>query len=455
MRSDPADYELVAPGSLQGVLALLAKEPGVWLPIAGGTDLMVLFGAGALGARKLVSIWNLRELRRVDESPEEIAIGAGCSYTDLREHRGIAREFPLLTRAAAWTGGIANQNRGTIGGNIANASPAADCLPALLVYDAELTLASIRGERRLAYRTFHTGYKKTAMAADELIRAIHLKKKFAGYFIYTRKVGARQSQAIAKVNIAALGRVAVGGSIVEDARIALGSVAPVPLRLDKTERLLIGKNAKELSADDLRRQVAAEIAPIADIRSTAHYRTAVAGNLVCEFLDRLLSHTSYVSQALARWNRLGLEEASQSILPCCGAQAWADAVAARRPFETVSTLLETSQQVWREAFGSHPRIGESRTEASDSEKSHQWSSQEQHQIGESDEAVKLALAEGNAQYERRFGRIFVVCATGKSPGEILAILRRRLQNGDDVELAESAKEQEQIMQIRLRKWLEE
>src|SRR6202167_285587 len=189
MRSDPGDYELVAPGSLEDVVAMLAREPGAWLPIAGGTDVMVLYGAGTLRARKLVSIWNLRELRGIEESPDEIAIGAASTYTDLRQHAGIVREFSLLTRAASWTGGIANQNRGTLGGNIANASPAADCLPALLAYDAELILVSVRGERRVAYSAFHTGYKKMKLAADELVRAICLPRRFSGYVSYTRKVG--------------------------------------------------------------------------------------------------------------------------------------------------------------------------------------------------------------------------------------------------------------------------
>src|ERR1700724_231015 len=168
MRSHPGDYELVAPNNLPSVLSLLAQEPGVWLPIAGGTDLMVQYSAGHLAARKLVSIWNLPELRHIEVTPDEIRIGAGCTYTDLRKHEAVGSEFPLLARAARWTGGIANQNRGTIGGNIVNASPAADSLPALLVYDAELILVSVRGERRLPYQNFHTGYKKTLLAPDEL-----------------------------------------------------------------------------------------------------------------------------------------------------------------------------------------------------------------------------------------------------------------------------------------------
>ena len=155
MRSDPADYELVAPGSLPAALAILGGESQTWLPIAGGTDVMVRYAAGKLPARKLMSIWNLPELRKIEVSQNEICIGAGCTYTDLRRHEVVVSELPLLASAASWIGGIANQNRGTIGGNIVNASPAADSLPALLAYDAELILASVRGERRLRYRTFH------------------------------------------------------------------------------------------------------------------------------------------------------------------------------------------------------------------------------------------------------------------------------------------------------------
>ncbi len=285
MRSDPADYQLVAPASLQEATSLLAAEPGAWLPIAGGTDVMVQYAAGKLPARKLVSIWNLPELRRIELSPDEICIGAGCTYTDLREHKIVSSEFPLLATAASWTGGIANQNRGTLGGNIANASPAADSLPALLVYGAELNLVSVHGARRLPYIDFHVEYKKTKLAPDELILAICLPRRFSEYVAYTRKVGARKAQAISKVCIAALGRRASG--IVDDVRIALGSVAPVPLRLRETERLVTGKPLESALLALARKTAAAEIRPIDDLRSTARYRTVVAGNLVVEFLHKL------------------------------------------------------------------------------------------------------------------------------------------------------------------------
>jgi CO/xanthine dehydrogenase FAD-binding subunit len=285
MRSDPAEFDLVAPGNLHAVVALLADEPGVWLPVAGGTDLMVLFAAGTLTARRLVSIWNLPELRQIEVFAHEIRIGAGCTYTDLREHVVVRQEFSLLASVAAWTGGIANQNRGTLGGNIVNASPAADSLPALLVYEAELILISARGERRIPYRIFHTGYKKMELRSDELIRSVCLPRRFANYVPYARKAGARNAQAISKVCIAALGRL-TGGAI-EDVRIALGSVAPVPLRLPETERLLIGKTVAPSLLDAARKAASAEIQPIDDIRSTARYRAAVAANLVAEFLGKL------------------------------------------------------------------------------------------------------------------------------------------------------------------------
>lgn len=285
MRSHPAEYELVAPGSLHAVVMLLAQEPGEWLPIAGGTDVMVQYAAGTLSARRLVSIWNLPELRGIEVSPVEVRIGAGCTYSEIRGHEAVEQEFSLLASAAGWTGSIANQNRGTLGGNIVNASPAADSLPALLVYEAELLLVSARGERRVPYVGFHTGYKKLGLAPDELIRAVCLPRRYAGYVAYSRKVGARNAQAISKVCLAALGKVA--GGVVEDVRIAVGSVAPTPLRLVETEQVVRGQRVDSALRGSARKTAAREIRPIDDIRSNAGYRAAVTGNLVGEFLGRL------------------------------------------------------------------------------------------------------------------------------------------------------------------------
>ena len=285
MRANPAEYELAAPGTLQRVLALYADEPGSWLPIAGGTDVMVLYAAGKLPARKLVNIGDLRELRRIEVTFSEVRIGAGCTYSDLRQHSVIANEFPLLAQAAAWTGGIANQNRGTLGGNIANASPAGDSLPVLLVYDADLILVSLRGERRIPYRTFHTGYKKTLLAPDELIHSICISRNLKGYISYAEKVGARNAQAISKVFLAAMAR--VSNATIEDVRLAAGSVGPIPIRLTGTELALAGRAIDNSLLDTASKVMAQEIQPINDIRSTAGYRSVVLRNLLGEFLQGL------------------------------------------------------------------------------------------------------------------------------------------------------------------------
>ena len=287
MRSHPSEYELVAPGKLDAVLELLAKEPGAWMPIAGGTELMVQYGAGRLPARKLVSLWGLGELRQIESTAQELIIGAGCTYTDLRNHSLVAQEFPLLARAASWTGSIANQNRGTLGGNIVNASPAADSLPALMVYEAELLLASVRGIRRLPYVEFHTGYKQTRLAADEIISAIALQPRFAGYYSYSRKVGTRNAQAIAKLCLAGLGK--ISNHTIEDVRLAIGSMAVTPVRLRRTEEVLLGQPHSAALMSEARQALEAEVAPIDDIRSSAAYRLQVAGNLLQEFIGGLFT----------------------------------------------------------------------------------------------------------------------------------------------------------------------
>jgi CO/xanthine dehydrogenase FAD-binding subunit len=171
-----------------------------------------------------------------------------------------------------------------------NASPAADSLPALLAYEADLSLVSVRGERRVPYTTFHTGYKKSILAPDELIRAICLPRRFTNYVSYSRKVGARNAQAISKVCLAALGKLDRAG--VTDIRVAIGSVAPVPLRLRGTENALKGKAIDTEAIATARSTAIAEIQPIDDLRSTAAYRSAIAGNLVVEFLNALRESTA-------------------------------------------------------------------------------------------------------------------------------------------------------------------
>jgi CO/xanthine dehydrogenase FAD-binding subunit len=284
MRADAAEYELVRPGSLAGVLALLAEAPGEYMAIAGGTELMVQFGAGRLRARRLVDIFGLLELTGVAIGEDEITIGAGVTYTSLRRHPVVARELPLLALAASWTGAPANQNRGTVGGNVVNGSPAADTPPALLAYGAEVSLVSVRGTRRLSYCDFHTGYKQSVLAADELVLALHLPRTTYARS-YLRKVGARKAQAISKVALGAVANVRDG--LVCDCRIGLASVAAAPFRCYAAEAAVNGFAPGAETLARARAALLGEIAPLDDIRSTGAYRAHVAGNLLEEFLTEL------------------------------------------------------------------------------------------------------------------------------------------------------------------------
>ncbi len=273
-------FDLVTPASLDEALALLAADHSV-RPFAGGTDLMVQLEAGQLPAARYVSLWGLAELRGITEAAEAVSIGALTTYTDVRASDLLAREYPLLLRAAEETGGVATQNRGTIGGNIANASPAADTPPALLVYDAELEVRSSAGTRRVPYVRFHSGYKQMDLAPGEIITRVRLPRR-SGWRDYYRKVGPRRAQAISKVCFA--GSIAMNGDTVDDVRIALGSVAPFVVRAVATEDRLRGKALTDAAIADAQRALTSEIKPIDDLRSTAQYRLRVAANLLAEFL---------------------------------------------------------------------------------------------------------------------------------------------------------------------------
>jgi CO/xanthine dehydrogenase FAD-binding subunit len=217
-----------------------------------------------------------------------VTLGALTTYTQVQAHAVLQQEFPLLCQAAGETGGIATQNRGTLAGNIANASPAADSPPALLVYDAELELVSARGSRWVPYQGFHTGYKKMILRPEELIRRIRVPRRTQNWSQYYRKVGTRKAQAISKVCFA--GAVRVEGDEIRDIRIALGSVAPTVVRCVRTEVMLKGQKLSPTAINAAKAELSQEIVPIDDMRSTAKYRLRVALNLLEEFLLQLHSN---------------------------------------------------------------------------------------------------------------------------------------------------------------------
>jgi CO/xanthine dehydrogenase FAD-binding subunit len=292
MRGDPEAHELIAPGSLSGVLSLLANEPGKWTPIAGATELMVAHAAGRLTARNLVSLWGIRDLRFIRIHSDSIVIGAGSTFRDLRAHANVSADFPLLAEAASWIGSIANQSRATLGGNLVNGSPAADSSPALLAYDAQVELISVRGTRRLPYAEFHTGYKQSVLAADELLLAVHLPRRFAQHRQYLRKVGTRRAMAISKVALA--GCALIDQGTVREIRLGAASVAAYPTRLYRTEETIRGQTIGPETIRAAREAAAAEIVPIDDIRSTAEYRGIVTVNLLQEFLSSLTAPSAEI-----------------------------------------------------------------------------------------------------------------------------------------------------------------
>jgi len=287
MRAYVPQYRLVVPKALDEALELIAREPGKWRPFAGGTDLMVLLEAGKLAHQNYINIRHLNELRFIDVNDQHVTLGALTTYTDVQANPVLREEFPMLCQAASETGGLAIQNRGTIGGNIMNASPAADSPPALLAYDAALELLSVNGSRWVSYEGFHTGYKQMIIRPDELLGRIRLPRTTRSLKHYYRKVGTRKAQAISKICFAAV--IQTSGDEITDLRIALGSVAPIPIRCVKTEGSLRGKTIGQTLLEAGRAELAREIVPIDDLRSTANYRTTVSLNLLEDFLSSQLS----------------------------------------------------------------------------------------------------------------------------------------------------------------------
>lgn len=265
MRTPVSRLELLEPHSLEEALRMLRDE-GPLLPLAGCTDLYVLLNFGTLPATSFLNLWGLDELRGIEQRDGTLSIGALTTYSEIIRSEAVRRHLPILAAAAREIGGVQIQNRGTLGGNIANGSPAGDTLPVLAVAEAVLVLRSGEGERRVPFNGFYTGYRATVMRPDELIVAIEIPPVEGEQWF--RKVGTRAAQAISKLVMAA-----VRGP---RPRIALGSVAPTVVRLPRTEEAL----ASGASIAEAQQVLGDEIRPIDDVRSTAAYRRRVAANLL-------------------------------------------------------------------------------------------------------------------------------------------------------------------------------
>ncbi|MGH2456353.1 MAG: FAD binding domain-containing protein [Candidatus Limnocylindria bacterium] len=277
----PPEPPVVSPRTLAeayDVLAAVAHRP-----VAGGTDLLVQI-AGEIGEppERVLDLWGLDELRGIRVEADALVIGALTTYTQIRRSPEVAEHLPALAEASATIGAAQIQNRGTLGGNAANASPAGDTLPILLATDAVLVAGSAHGERDIAAGEFWPAYRRTSLAPDELLLRIRFPLA-PGRQVRFRKVGTRRAQAISKV-VMALSWVPQAKGDWTDVRLALGSMAATPVRTHRTEAVLEGAHPTPEGAERAVTTLGDELAPIDDVRSTADYRRAVAGRV----LHRLL-----------------------------------------------------------------------------------------------------------------------------------------------------------------------
>ena len=278
----PVEPPVASPRSLAEAYALLTDAPH--RPVAGSTDLLVQI-TGELGEppERVLDIWHLDELRGIRVDGDALVLGALTTYTEMRRSALVAEFLPALAEAAATIGAAQIQNRGTIGGNAANASPAGDTLPLLLACDAVLVVGSGGGERTIAAGAFWSDYRQTALAPDELILRIRFPLVMDRQVRF-RKVGTRRAQAISKVVMALAWCATNDVPAWHDVRLALGSIAATPVRAPDTEAILEGAEPDEATADRAASTLASELAPIDDVRSSADYRRAVAARV----LHRLL-----------------------------------------------------------------------------------------------------------------------------------------------------------------------
>ena len=279
--------ECLYPQSLTEALQQLATHKSKSKIVAGGTDLVVQWQTGGLPIPECaISLSAIPELTKIEESSDDIVIGTSATHFSIRNSSVVKAHLPALAEAAGTVGARQIQCLGTIGGNVANASPAGDLAPALLITNGSVTVASAQGERIIPLNKFFKGYRKLDLQEDEIIVSFHLPKKPQDSTEKFRKLGPRKAQAISKVMAAFRGR--VNNGTIEEFSIALGSVAPTAIRLPKFEEWIKGRQLNKALLEEAASRASDEVHPIDDIRSTANYRKWVSGRLVHFFLEELI-----------------------------------------------------------------------------------------------------------------------------------------------------------------------
>ncbi len=274
------------PKTLAEALSVLKLRGEKAKVLAGGTDLMVYINTRVFVPQEVLSIWRLQELRFIREESDSIVIGGLITYTEIIRSPLVAAYCPILIDAAKTIGAVQIQNRGTLGGNVVNASPAGDALPVLSAFEAELELMSVRGARHVQFNEFYTGYRASVITSDELLTAIRIPKQRPAERSAFYKVGTRKAQAISKV-VMALKADVHHSKRIESIQVSLGSVAPTVMRARQTEQFLSGKSVSPSVLSDSQEMLRQEIRPIDDIRSTERYRRIVSANLLQRFLRSL------------------------------------------------------------------------------------------------------------------------------------------------------------------------
>jgi CO/xanthine dehydrogenase FAD-binding subunit len=284
MRGSASSMTVLRPRTVHEALAAYANASNA-IPLVGGTDLMVSWNLGELNDRVILDLSGLADWSRITETKTGLYIGAFATHTQLQQHPVVQKDFPLLAKACATVGGVQIQNRGTIGGNIANASPAGDTFPPLAIYDARVHIASTRGRRVLPFLDIFAGVKKTTLRGGELIEAIELPfLEYEPSIEMFRKVGTRAAQAISKTVAAAMIWFSEDEETVWDLRFALGSMAPTVRRLRKVEAYVRGRKLTPAVIAEASKLLKADVSPIDDVRSTAAYRLATSQRLLEYFL---------------------------------------------------------------------------------------------------------------------------------------------------------------------------
>jgi CO/xanthine dehydrogenase FAD-binding subunit len=268
------------PGSTAEACRLLAADPAATV-LAGGTDLMVHLRQPWRGRRPsaVVSLRRVEELRRVEVDAAWLRVGAMVSLTALLEHPVVAREYPVLPFTARYMGSPAVRNLATVGGNLANASPAADLPPVLLALDAVAVVASPAGARRLPLADLFRGPGRTALEAGELLAAVEVPRQHAGWAVRYERLDVRRAMDIALAAVALAVRPGPDGTVGE-ARVALGAVAPTPVRVPAAEAALAGRRLDATTIAAAAAAAAAAARPIDDVRASAGYRREMVEVLV-------------------------------------------------------------------------------------------------------------------------------------------------------------------------------